>query len=84
MKWFGKSWGAPVCSFEHIPTPVGAECFGNCGSPIAEGDRGIVTPFSGGEDDPRTEAPYHLYCFLAAVGVRPKRHLRVLEKEPSG
>jgi len=76
MKWFGTNWGAPVCTFEHAETPIGAACFADCGTPIVDGDRGIITPYSGGPDDPRTEAPFHLRCFLRSVGVKPVRLLR--------
>lgn len=70
MKWFGEKWAAPICEIaDHVPTPTG-ECFANCGKPIVEGDRGIVTPFHGGEEDPRTEANFHLKCFLSMVGLK--------------
>jgi hypothetical protein len=39
MRWFGESWGAPVCEdAEHVATPVGCECF-EC-----ELDQGFMLP----------------------------------------
>ncbi len=67
MQWFGESWGAHVCEGKHIPTPVGSVCFGSCGEPIAEGDRGVVLPFMGFDADSPPEAPYHLACFMRSV-----------------
>lgn len=42
MKWFGQSWGAPLCrDLEHIPTPAGLLCV-HCEEPIDWADQGIV------------------------------------------
>jgi hypothetical protein len=66
MQWFGKSWGAHVCEeAAHVETPVGAMCFGLCGVPIAEGDRGVVLPFV--DVDRVKDAPYHLACLMSVV-----------------
>ena len=69
MQWFGKSWGAYVCEGEHVATPVGAICFGSCGEPIAEGDRGVVLPSVAlrRESGETLAIPYHLACFLRSV-----------------
>lgn len=69
MQWFGKSWGAHVCEGQHVETPVGAICFGSCGEPIVEGDRGVVLPFMGfeGIGNQAPDAAYHLRCFLRSV-----------------
>lgn len=70
MKWFGESWGAHACEGEHVATPAGAICFGSCGKPIADGDRGVVLPFLGFKGSPANpvpEAPYHLACIMRAI-----------------
>lgn len=68
MKWFGQSWGAPVCdTVPHVETPVGSICV-LCDRPIAEGDRGFVIPFSGPPGSP-PELAHHKRCFLWSVGV---------------
>lgn len=71
MQWFGESWGAHVCEGEHVATPIGVICAGACGGVIREGDRGVVLPFLALKaDDPALpEAPYHIACFLRALGL---------------
>lgn len=65
MKWFGKSWGAPISdNGEHVETPVGITCF-YCGNEIDDGDRGVVLPYPGRSKD---EVAYHLHCYLTATG----------------
>jgi hypothetical protein len=67
MKWFGKDWGASICKdTEHAPRPSDP-CF-YCETLFTEDDKGIITPFSGGPDDP-PEAGFHLNCFLESVGI---------------
>lgn len=42
MKWFGKTWGAPICSVvDKIETPVGEQC-SLCEKTIDIGDCGFV------------------------------------------
>jgi len=68
MKWFGESWGAPVCEpEEHIETPVGEPC-GYCDEPIAEGDIGFRMPFV---SDPSGigHMDAHHACLLRVIGV---------------
>lgn len=69
IRWFGKSWGAPVnAQCEEAAVPVGAPCE-RCKKPIADGDRGIVFPMTaalGGT----FAATYHIGCFLTACGAR--------------
>lgn len=62
MKWFGTSWGAPVCEeTRHVATPTGDACF-LCKRAIEEHDRGLVTPCI---DDVEVKGvPSHLDCFL--------------------
>jgi len=74
MKWFGESWGAPVCEGEHVETPVGVLC-AHCDEPIEAGDQGIM--MDGGyeynvedvvEKRVRFEShPWHHDCFLRSV-----------------
>jgi hypothetical protein len=69
MKWFGKDWGAPVCSYsKHVETPVGQLCL-YCETPIAAGDAGFVIPFL---DYPSpsasfSERPWHRICFAKSI-----------------
>lgn len=64
VRWFGRSWSAPVCEpAAHIATPVGATCPFD-GSDIDADDRGIIVP---GTDGP---VVYHLACFLYTIGAR--------------
>ena len=72
MKWFGESWGAPVCDLDdHTDTPVGILCAGaeqpDCPGKIREGDQGLITPYLyyGNWAD----MPWHLDCFLRNIGV---------------
>lgn len=45
MKWFGESWGAPVCEpEEHVRTPDGEVCPCGCLTIIYPGDAGFVIP----------------------------------------
>lgn len=70
MKWFGASWGAPVCAPEdHAPVPGGACAV--CEKQFRDDDQGVILPFVGGPDDP-PELPYHLACFRDALGLGPK------------
>lgn len=77
IRWFGNpSWKAPVCEKKfHINTPVGSKCL-ECGKPIGEKDRGVVT--GAGEGVWGTwqlitgninyrVCSYHLSCFMAVV-----------------
>lgn len=65
MKWFGHSWGAPICVAEdRASTPVG-ECCPQCDVAIKDGDDGLLVP----NEDNKGGVPYHVVCFLRAVGV---------------
>lgn len=68
VKWFGKSWEAPVCDPElNTPVPVGKKCF-LCKEEIKADDRGLVIPYLG-EDIPATEEAEHLVCFMKELGL---------------
>ena len=69
MKWFGKSWGSPVCTPEDQALVPGGSCV-VCDKQFFDDDRGVILPFVGGPDDP-PELAYHLACFLKALGVGP-------------
>lgn len=70
MKWFGRSWGAPVCAPEDQAPLPDAPCV-CCESRFKADDQGVILPFVGGPDDP-PELPYHLACFRDALGLVPK------------
>lgn len=73
LRWFGESWGAPVCDPRaHVPTPIGWTCIGHehmhkvRSSLIEEADQGVTMPSSyHGE---ATTVAYHLDCWLHEVG----------------
>jgi len=71
MKWFGESWGAPVCAPEdNSPLPE-APCAA-CEERFQANDQGVILPFLGGPGAP-AELPYHLACFREALGIGPRR-----------
>lgn len=44
LKWFGTSWGAPICDFRrHVAVPVGRPCI-FCEEPIDVADAGFIDP----------------------------------------
>jgi hypothetical protein len=58
MKWFGESWGAPVCkAVQRTETPVGVRCE-RCDKKIRERDQGVVTT---------NAIVWHLKCFLKCM-----------------
>lgn len=72
-KWFGESWGAPVCEpEEHVPTPVGRACYGHQhmhedrSSVIEPGDQGVTLPFYSTAGV--LTIAFHLDCWLHEVG----------------
>jgi len=66
VRWFGKSWGAPVCDPRaHIPTPIGSRCEG-CGHPVTEDDNGVTMPYWDGTSRPGFVA-FHRECNLRHV-----------------
>ncbi len=68
MKWFGPSWGAPVCSYaEHVETPA-APCY-LCGKAFGPEDRGVTMPFFDPSDGEHTTLSACLGCFLEALGL---------------
>jgi hypothetical protein len=74
VRWFGASWGAPVCDpAQHTATPVGMVCSGHDhlhsdrSSFIVSGDQGVTLPYYGRTDRVERVA-YHLDCWLHEVG----------------
>lgn len=68
VRWFGESWGAPVCEDleDRRPTPVGEACM-QCGEPIAEASRGLLIVHVDREG-PARYRPHHLACYLRSIG----------------
>jgi hypothetical protein len=65
MRWFGESWGAPVCEdTAHADTPVGEECDA-CPEPIEGDDQGFLLPFY--DTDAVSEIAYHRGCLMGAI-----------------
>jgi hypothetical protein len=68
MRWFGESWGAPVCDpTQQVYTPDGEAC-PVCHKSIREGDQGVEVPYL--HDTGEDTLSYHLKCFLIEIGVR--------------
>lgn len=76
VRWFGESWGAPICDPRaHVDTPVGQDCAGHdhlhgpVSRKIREGDQGVTVPFFS------AKAPgilaYHLQCWFHELGLHP-------------
>lgn len=64
MRWFGKSWGAPVNELPKGPVPVDQPCQ-RCGVAIEANDRGVTLPRF---DELTVEnAHYHIDCFIRSV-----------------
>ena len=85
LRWFGESWGAPVCDPEtQVPIPAGELCYA-CQFQILPATRGVVVPvwLSVGWVVGR----YHLSCWLRIVGVplafRPYDRTPVPLEDPS-
>ncbi len=78
MKWFGESWGAPVCDpDDHVEPPVGMPC-ARCDRAIIEDDQGVFLPLLTMKVEPDVAGvlevevqPWHLDCFLRSVGAVP-------------
>lgn len=67
MKWFGESWGAPVCEPRlHAETPTDATCE-HCRGPINPGDMGFLLPLASDFDGLFIELAYHRFCLLATI-----------------
>lgn len=70
MKWFGKSWGAPVCDYaEWCVTPIGEPCL-DCQKRITEHDCGFVVPLIESVDWNTEMARVSLRCYHRACFVK--------------
>jgi len=79
MKWFGKSWKAPIClETAHTTTPINVLCI-DCLTEIKRRDQGFLIPYTGSlkdvsgsavYEDGQVHIIYHLHCFLANLGVK--------------
>ena len=74
LRWFGESWGAPVCDPEqHVETPVGMVCIGHDhlhsdrSAFIVAGDQGVTMPYVR-RTAPLVWVAFHLECWLHEVG----------------
>lgn len=68
VRWFGESWGAPICDWRaHIDNPGAARCL-DCNHYIESDDQGISTVASL-SIDPSGRVYYHLDCFLRMLGI---------------
>lgn len=73
MRWFGESWGAPVCEVsEHVPVPQGEIC-AHCRRPIKAHHQGFLLPCLG--DGLPLEVPYHRNCMMGLLGLATVHHL---------
>jgi len=73
MKWFGESWGAPVCDPEKkAPTPVGEAC-AHCADAIVATSQGVLMPFWDGEKG--SMVSYHRLCLLQNLGLSMTVHI---------
>lgn len=76
LRWFGESWGAPVClPAAHIATPVGMVCAGHqhlhgalVPDDIREGDQGVTIPYLDGDGGVITIG-FHLSCWFHELGI---------------
>jgi hypothetical protein len=67
MKWFGPSWGAPICEpVDEASSPVGEDCL-LCHEPIREGQRGVLLVFS--DEKGSRYVPEHIDCFCRSLGI---------------
>lgn len=62
MKVFGEKWAHE--DLETCATPVGEPCL-YCEEPIAEGDKGVVMPFT--DESGTREVPEHRECFMRSI-----------------
>lgn len=70
VRWFGPSWGAPVCAPDNrVEVPVGKFCQ-DCRVKVERGDQGLMIPYA--HDGVATMEPHHLNCFLDVVGLKTR------------
>lgn len=70
VRWFGESWGAPVCDPRaHVETPMDETCAWGSGAPIKPGDQGVGVP----DGSTGLYVWYHLDCWMRVIGVEVTR-----------
>lgn len=71
MRWFGKSWGAPVCASDtfvaYEQVPAFCKLCIHCQKPILEAGNGLLVPYLPGEPAKWTLCGWHLNCFMQSV-----------------
>lgn len=64
VRWFGTSWGAPVCDPRtHVTLTIRRHCV-MCGESIRALDRGVTIPRG---DQPGERSYYHLACWMETI-----------------
>jgi hypothetical protein len=67
VRWFGRSWNAPICdSRAEIPVPVKLPCE-RCHGKIEEFDQGVQIPHMA--VDGVGVSAYHLDCWFTSLGI---------------
>ena len=68
VKWFGTSWGAPICREDcQQPVPVGKPCV-VCQKSLTAGDRGLLIWHMDKDSAMDGYRPFHLDCFGSTIG----------------
>jgi hypothetical protein len=68
IRWFGKTWDAPVNDpVNNVKVPVGKPCI-ICGVDMTPDDQGVTLPYWDGTHLPTTIL-YHLHCWFDQLGV---------------
>lgn len=66
VRWFGKSWGAPINEdATQVPTPIDAPCEA-CQKPIGASDRGVTVPFVS-RHSRSSRVAYHINCWGRSI-----------------
>jgi len=73
LRWFGKSWRAPICKEPLRAEPPFAEECAHCNVKIKEENQAVLVPICGNVPS-QVELPVHLDCFIEMVAA--KRHER--------
>ena len=68
IRWFGPSWGAPMCQPQfRVPEPLDCECIA-CGKGFERSNQGVRLPHLS-EPGHVGFSHFHLGCFLVSLGV---------------
>jgi len=73
MRWFGQSWGAPVCaSYTFVPyekVPAFCKLCIACEKPITESDHGLMMPHLPFNRSEWMVCGWHLQCLMENMGL---------------